>query len=506
MGWTALLADKLGGTEAGLKLILGQLAGYPVLLLYRKLLSDKDPKLQHVYFALTGLFLGHWVIGPGVTHGIYAILFTYLLLVIAGGTFLSVVISFIFNIAYLLIGYWHTASEEYDISWTMPQCVLCLRLIGLTVDVYDGNQAKLEKKTLSKEQEKNCLVDNPSIIEMLSHSFFIGGYFVGPQFSMRKFRDFATPEYHKTLPSSPSRFGFRRLLIGVAYLIGHVVGSQFYPEDWPDMDSYAQTSYPAKLIGLMFWVKIILAKYVSIWLMAEGVCVVSGLSYVGNYSDGSPDWTGCRNVKLRRLETATQFGHYIEAFNINTNGWAANYVYKRLKFMNNKLVSQVVTLVFLAIWHGWYIGYYLTFVNEFIVMKFEAEFSKIWNNSKKVQKWKHHPSFHTLTSIFGWLYVHFFLAHCFLPFPLKTAHRIFKAYTSLFFVHLIFYLGWPLWAAPLKKYLQYARASSHEGGDEKSAKRRNSSKDDNQNRKDDISTAKEDDIKGTDAKSVLKAD
>jgi len=486
-GWTQTLSDNFGGTEAGLKLIIGQLAGYPILLLYRKLLSNKDPKLQHVYFTLTGLFLGHWVIGPSVTHAIYAIIFTYLLLVIAGGSFLSVVVSFVFHMTYLLTGYWYTAGEDYDISWTMPQCVLCLRLIGLTVDVYDGFQQKLNKKSLTPEQEKNCLVEIPSIIEMLSHSFFIGGYFVGPQFSMKKFKSFATPDYHRTLPSSPSRFGFRRLVIGIAYLLGHVIGSQFYPEDWPNQPEFVDTSYPAKLVGLMFWVKIILAKYVSIWLMAEGVCVVSGLSYVGKDEDGVPDWTGCRNVKLRRLETASQFGHYIEAFNINTNGWGAYYVYKRLKFLNNKLISQLATLVFLAIWHGWYVGYYLTFVNEFIVMKFESEFFKVWTNSSKVTKWRQHPSFQTLTSIFGWLYVHFFLAHCFLPFPLKTAHRIFKAYGSLYFVHLIFYLGWPVWAVPLKKYLRYSRTPQ---GDEKS-KRRTSSKDDNQNQKENIATTKQ---------------
>ena len=31
---------------------------------------------------------------------------------------------------------------DYDISWTMPQCVLCLRLIGVAIDVYDGGRPK----------------------------------------------------------------------------------------------------------------------------------------------------------------------------------------------------------------------------------------------------------------------------------------------------------------------------------------------------------------------------
>ena len=61
-----------------------------------------------------------------------------------------------------------------------------------------------------------------------------------------------------------------------------------------------------------------------------------------------------------------------------------NYVYKRLKFMNNRYVSQLSALVFLAVWHGWHSGYYLTFFNEFIVINFEKEFSGIWAKSSKL--------------------------------------------------------------------------------------------------------------------------
>jgi len=165
------------------------------------------------------------------------------------------------------------------------------------------------------------------------------------------------------------------------------------------------------------------------------------------------DWTGCRNVKLRRLETATNFGHYIEAFNINTNGWVASYVYKRLKFLNNKNISQFATLAFLSVWHGWHPGYYLTFMNEFFVMKFEAEWSKMWERSTKVKLWRDHPSYNTLTSIIGWCYVHFFLAHCFMPFPLKSLSSILSAYSGVYFIHIFFFVGWPLWSQPLRAAL-----------------------------------------------------
>ena len=58
--------------------------------------------------------------------------------------------------------------QEYDISWTMPQCVLCLRLIGLfnrcffvvfmelcsglSWDVYDGERQRLRPNSLSPDQ------------------------------------------------------------------------------------------------------------------------------------------------------------------------------------------------------------------------------------------------------------------------------------------------------------------------------------------------------------------
>lgn len=44
--------------------------------------------------------------------------------------------------AYLLlyVEYFMTETEKYDIKWTIPHCVLTLRLIGQAFDVYDGTK------------------------------------------------------------------------------------------------------------------------------------------------------------------------------------------------------------------------------------------------------------------------------------------------------------------------------------------------------------------------------
>ena len=405
-----------------------------------------------------GLLAGWFVIGPDIQHSLAAIIVTYILLAAAGGTLVSVIISFIFNFSYLLVGYYFTESEGYDICWTMPHCVLSLRLIGLTFDCYDGARAKRRgQDALSRDQQRTALTQTPSLIQMLSHNFFIGGYFIGPQIQMRKFQQCLTPTYQEDLPGSPLSYGLTRLGLGVLYLVIHLVGSMFLYSDWPASEEFINSCLLTKLLLMPLWCKITLSKYISLWLMAEGVCVISGLSYneVTEDEKGKQkiDWKGCANVKIVRLETSTKFGHVIEGFNINTNNWVAVYIYKRLKFMGSRTVSQLVTLLFLAVWHGFHSGYYLVFLNEFLVIKVEREFLSIWSKSAKVSRWQSTPRGPGLISLMGWLYVLLVLPHCLVPFVLLTYNKFVPSYLSTYCCLYVFFFTWPLWKRLVKKFL-----------------------------------------------------
>lgn len=50
-----------------------------------------------------------------------------------------------------------------------------------------------------------------------------------------------------------------------------------------------------------------------------------------------------------------------------------SYVYKRLRFLNNKQISQGVALLFLAAWHGFNSGYFMCFFLEFVFMNGEKQ-------------------------------------------------------------------------------------------------------------------------------------
>jgi hypothetical protein len=54
MSWTQSLAESLGCGESGLKLVLGQLLGYPICYLHALLLKKSPAIAQHFYFILSG--------------------------------------------------------------------------------------------------------------------------------------------------------------------------------------------------------------------------------------------------------------------------------------------------------------------------------------------------------------------------------------------------------------------------------------------------------------------
>ena len=74
-----------------------------------------------------------------------------ILLVVQQNSMFSVSIVISMLQTYLCYGYMDSLMHEvrYVVSWTTPLCVLTLKLIGLTWDVYDGGQ---------KVRVKSCYV------------------------------------------------------------------------------------------------------------------------------------------------------------------------------------------------------------------------------------------------------------------------------------------------------------------------------------------------------------
>ncbi|XP_022668728.1 lysophospholipid acyltransferase 5-like isoform X3 [Varroa destructor] len=368
-------ASVLGCTPAALRLLIGVLLGYPLAVVYRWYVHKLVPNAQHIFFTVTGLALIIFNYRWDSLHSLTNIVVVYVFMRMAGRTLAGLAATFIFSLGYLLMGYLFTATDNYDIKWTMPHCILCLRLIGVAFDYYDGGAKDL------------------------------------------------------------------------------VILSEEYLTQW---------SWCARWLFLGLFGTITLHKYVACWLMAEGSCALSGLSYNGRNAHGINQWNGLQNIWVWRFEMTTNFDGFIRAFNINTNKWVAQYIYKRLKFLGNKNVSHIVALGFLALWHGFHMGYYICFLNEFLVMKFERDVSQIIDSFPRVRNVVYHEKLQWLRLIFMKIYVASLFGYCLVPFILLKPYKFHQVYASFYYVPSILLAIWffsSFQAMPLVKRM--ARDSSN---------------------------------------------
>lgn len=447
-------ASSLGATEPALRLLISILIAYPLGFLHRYTLYGKSPLIQHLFFFGSGISIGYFNYGTDILHSLVTVITVYLIIVICGGTALSVLLVFFFSMGYLLTGYYFTGTETYDIKWSMPQCVLTLRLIGLAFDLYDGSKPDEE---LSGDQKKVCLRRSPSFLEVAGHTYFPSSFLVGPQFPLRRYLDFVEGRYTQPgeLPECIP-YGMKRFALGCLYLGMFQIGTIFFQDSFLLTTIFHESSFLYKCFFLAVWGKITLYKYISCWLMAEGGCIITGLTYNGKIppeKKDTPKWDGGANVLLGVFEGASRFGHFITSFNTNTNQWVAQYIYKRLKFLGNRVISQAVALLFLAIWHGFHSGYYVCFLMEFIVMAMEKDLEPKLERNKTVRKLLDDPKMMPLVWMVLKAYTLVFMGYCLVPFALLSFSKWWQVYSSVYFVGHLFFGLWPLYGRFVKRFL-----------------------------------------------------
>ena len=106
-------------------------------------------------------------------------------------------------------------------------------------------------------------------------------------------------------------------------------------------------------------------KYYGVWHLTEGACILSGMGYRGiNPKTGKVEWSRLQNVNPWGIESAQNSRAYLENWNMNTNHWLRNCMYLRVTPKGKKpgFRASLATFVTSAFWHGFYPGYYLSFL------------------------------------------------------------------------------------------------------------------------------------------------
>lgn len=265
---------------------------------------------------------------------------------------------------------------------------------------------------------------------------------------MKRYRDFIEGKFSDPVTNEvPATMlpSLQRLAAGALYTLVFQVGGIFLPDSYLSSLNFQELSLPSKCLIVTLWGKLTLYKYVGCWLITEGACILTGLTYNGRDENGNHLWNACANINIRDFELASSGQGFIGSFNVNTNRWMGKYVFKRLKWLGNKNISQGITLFFLALWHGVQSGYYSNFFIEFIMIQFERSLRPILVENKIVKTLSNFPP---IGPLLLWavakLYAQFSLGYALVSFTLLTYNRYMAVYASMYFIAHVVFIATPL--------------------------------------------------------------
>lgn len=404
----SVLAETTGASADGIRLFMGLILSQIFSVVHHFLLSKiSDLCVKRILHLLIGIIIGFLVWGVFCLHHVASGLgFLFIFSVMKRST--AAKVNFVYQMGYLLVGYYsNNMSSDYSINWTTSQAILTLKMIGLGFE-------------LNEKANYNF----PSLLSIMGYTFFIGNYLVGPLDSFDRFESFMEDKLFPKGEHPGLAMGLKRLCHGIFYMIISLMTSSILTSDFLFKEEYSNLPFLSRLLYVTVLGHCGLYKYLGVWCIAESACMYMGYTY-----NGENKWDGLRNVATMAFHQSTRLQHVIETWNINTSNWCAKHIYKGCKFLGNKYLSMVVTMVFLASWHGIHVGYFICFLQEFLYVFMEKGFSQ-----NSFLNWIGNFLPRPVVKSIGWVYTKVYLSFALVGFELYHIEPIHHVYRSIYYI------------------------------------------------------------------------
>jgi lysophospholipid acyltransferase len=152
---------------------------------------------------------------------------------------------------------------------------------------------------------------------------------------------------------------------GVAWIFLFLKFGAWYPHELYLGDGFMQYNFVRRVWLLQMLGFATRLKYYGVWSLTEGACILTGIGFKNvDPKTGKANWNRLQNVNPLGIELAQSSRDYLGNWNMNTNNWLRNYVYLRVTPKGKKpgFRASLATFSTSAFWHGFYPGYYLSFV------------------------------------------------------------------------------------------------------------------------------------------------
>ncbi|KAK5109450.1 hypothetical protein LTR62_007009 [Meristemomyces frigidus] len=373
-------AKALGASTDEVKMIGLFLGSYPLAAVLKRL-PDNKPWIKNVFNICVTIFflVGLFDLWGGLAVVVFDAAGTYAIAKYVKGPYMPW-IGFVFLMGHMSVShvYRQMAESPSSVDITGAQMVMVMKLSAFCWNVWDGKQKTAD---LTDEQKDRMLTDLPNLLDFAGFVAFFPSFMVGPAFDFVDYHRwlnttmFDLPPGTDPMKAPPTRKKRRiprsarpamwKMAQGLVWLAAFLQCSGYFNEKVVLGDRFKTMNLAWRIFHLHMLSLVTRMKYYAVWSLTDGACTLSGLGYKGlDPKTGKPNWDRLINIKPAGVEFAQNTHAYLGNWNLNTNHWLRNYMYLRVTPKGKKpgFRASMATFVTSAFWHGFYPGYYLTFV------------------------------------------------------------------------------------------------------------------------------------------------
>lgn len=307
-------------------------------------------------------------------------------------------------------------------------------VIGATIDTTQAIQKRDHQvRLMTDEQRKYAVTSAPSFNEFMGYFFHFPSVLCGPIMYFNDYSDFVNSPEDVQQPPGKAKAVVKKLTISVSCAVLHLVlNPRFEIEFLRSPEFLVQAPLIIRFYYILIFTIISRLKYYVAWHLGEAISNASGLGFNGYDSRGRPMWNLISNMNLWKFETSLNLREAIHAWNQTTQGWLRRTAYERAP----RKLSVLSTYFLSAVWHGFYPGYYMTFLGG-------ALFTHAARNGRRVIR----PIFQEgriLPKVYDaitFILTRLTIAYVAFPFVILDFHNNYEIYKSLYFSLHILALG-----------------------------------------------------------------
>ena len=360
-------------------------------------------KARLIYSFILGLFFQYSIYKINTLHIFVTAVFTYLFIKYYGRKY-SAFCVFIGTLLYLA-GLHISRMFRTDKSWkvddptTIYMMSIC-KFSSLAFSYEDG--MKKDEEFKNRHHKEYRVYEKPTLLEVLSFIYFYPTSIIGPSIEFKDFINFmAETDCYSRLNEN---FGYI-LSRGIFYFLLSFFCMGFYafiavklPVAKVVEEDFGQHNIFYVLAYIYFSIPGIRARYYSGWILSYSTVIFSGLAYTEKPDEKDKD-------KIIKSLDKGSYGSIVTCewainprlsmidWNATTHLWLKYNVYTRTininrkPFKDNWALASFLTFISSAIWHGFYLTYYLTFILLFFYQSSADVFDKVgvykWINETK---------------------------------------------------------------------------------------------------------------------------